>query len=86
MAMALFIGGLRRSKGRTGSETNIWYEVDGKAILRVTIPKGRGDIRTWTLNSIRNQLKLNHQQFKDFVKCPLEAQEYDAIIRSKGLL
>jgi hypothetical protein len=73
-------------KPRSKSEKVVWYELDGKKILRVTYIHGAGDMRKGTLNSIRNQLKLDLTQFKDFIDCPLRAEQYEAIIRGKGLV
>lgn len=71
---------------RTNSEKNVWYILDGRKILRVTYPHGKGDIPKGTVNSIINQLRLNKVQFKDFVACPLSAQHFEEIIRDLGLV
>ncbi len=73
-------------KPRSQSEKNVWYTLDGKKILRVTYPQGRGQIKKGTVNSIINQLKLNKNQFKDLVICPLSGKEYEDIIRTMGLI
>lgn len=74
---------------RSGKERNGWYELDGKKILRVTMPKGRGAIPPGTLNSIRDQTFLSRNDFADLIRCPLSGSDYARIIREKidvGLL
>jgi len=73
-------------KPRTKGERNVWYEVGGRKILRVTYVHGSGDVPKGTLHSIRNQLKPDLVQFKDFIDCPLKAEHYEEIIREKGLV
>ena len=68
---------------RIGKERNAWYELDGKKILRVTIPKGRGQVKIGTANSIRNQIKLSIEQYGDLIRCPISGKDYESIIREK---
>ncbi|MCX7011948.1 MAG: hypothetical protein NTW86_05170 [Candidatus Sumerlaeota bacterium] len=67
----------------SGKERNGWYELDGRKILRVTMPKGRGPLPTGTANSIRNQVKLTVEEFGDLLQCPLSGTDYEAIVRTK---
>ena len=69
---------LRSRKERIG-----WYIVNDKKILRVTIPHGRGFIPSGTLNSIRNQLQLDKEQFKNLILCPMKEKDYEEIMRKK---
>lgn len=74
---------------RSGKEQTGWYELDGKKILRVTTPHGRGEIPRGTANSIRNQTYLTKDEFDRLIKCPLKGKDFDEIIRQKcadGLL
>ena len=68
---------------RKGKEANGWFELDGRKILRVTVPKGRGDLAFGTARSIRDQLKLSNSQFADLANCPLSGKDYEEIIRGK---
>lgn len=68
---------------RSGKEQTGWYELDGKKILRVTVPKGRGDLPSGTANSIREQVYLSKKQFADLVNCPLKGKGFEEIIRQK---
>ncbi len=67
-------------------ETNVWYFLDGRKVLRVTYPKGRGPLTKGTAHSILNQLRLNPSQFSDLVKCPMSAEDYEAHIRTLHLI
>jgi hypothetical protein len=61
-----------------------WYYLDGKKLLRVTIPNshgGAGSISTGFLKQIQNSLHLNTQQFEDLAECPLTPEEYEKIVR-----
>jgi hypothetical protein len=63
-----------------------WYYLDGKKILRVTLPNVHGGSRsvsTGFLKQVQNQLKLTTSQFVDLVECPLTSKEYEVIVRSK---
>lgn len=74
---------------RTGKERNAWFELDGKRILRVTMPKGRGPLTPGTARAIQDQVKLSMQEYANLIKCPLLGKDYEAIIREKmdrGLL
>jgi hypothetical protein len=76
-------------KFREGKERNAWYELDGRKILRVTVPKGHGDLPRGTANAIRNQLKLSMQEYRGLIQCPLTGRDYEQIVRKKmdrGLL
>jgi len=71
---------------RSSKERNAPIIIDGIQISRVTIPKTKGggsDIRTGTLNSIRNQLLLCRDQFVDFVDCPMTTTDYINKMKAK---
>jgi hypothetical protein len=74
---------------RAGKERNAWFELDGRKILRVTMPKGRGPLTPGTARAIQDQVKLSTQEYADLIKCPLLGKDYEVIIRKKmqrGLL
>jgi hypothetical protein len=52
-------------------------------ILRITYPKGRGDLKIGTLKKIVRQFKLNWDDFADLIKCPMSATDYEKVIRGK---
>ena len=73
-------------KLRTGKERNGWYMLDGNPVFRVTIPHGNGYIPPGTVNEIIKETKLDKQQFRDLINCPLKSKDYERIIREKGLV
>ncbi|MBC8205045.1 hypothetical protein ISS30_08660 [bacterium] len=70
-------------KPKAGKENNVKYFIDGKFILRITYPKGRGDLKLNTLKNIVKQSKLCWDDFIDLIKCPLSASDFEKIIRNK---
>lgn len=70
-------------KPRVGKENNVKYRIDNKVVIRITYPKGRGDLPRKTLKNILRQSKLGWDDFIDLIKCPLSAKDYEKIIRSK---
>jgi hypothetical protein len=67
----------------SGKELQGWYCLDGKKVLRVTLPHDHGTLPPGTANAIRNELKLDHEQFARLVQCPMKASDYEALIRTK---
>ena len=61
-----------------------WFEYDGKIITRTRRSKGSGDLPMQ--HSIRQQLKLNEQEFRKAIGCSLSLNDYVEILRKKGLL
>jgi hypothetical protein len=60
--------------------------VDGKRVIATRRSKGSGKIAGTIPHLIRQQMKLNEEQFRDLVNCPLGRAGYLEILRSKGLL
>lgn len=60
--------------------------VDGRRILATRRSKGTGKISGLIPHLIRQQMRLNEEQFLDLVNCPLSREGYLQILRDKGLL
>jgi hypothetical protein len=71
-------------KTRDSGDLLAWFEYEGKIIARTKRSKGSGDLPMQ--HSIRQQLKLNEEQFRKAIGCTLTRQDYINILRSKGLL
>ncbi len=71
---------------RTTGHIYGWLVVEGKRILRVHYSFGKGNIPAKIAEKIRGQLKVNQQNFKDLIDCPLTKDDYLAIIKEKGYL
>jgi hypothetical protein len=63
-----------------------WLVIKGKKILRVHYSFGKGNIPAKISEKIRSQLKLDQNNFKDLIKCPLSRGDYIKIIKEKGYL
>ncbi|MFH0802014.1 MAG: hypothetical protein V2A78_06465 [bacterium] len=70
-------------KKRVGKEFQFYYELEGKVILRTTVPKGRGDISPGTLSRIKNQLCMDRDFFDGFYDCHKKAKDYEKLLREK---
>ena len=69
-----------RPEWRSGAEQTGWYYLGGKKILRVSVPRGRGQLPPGTAHSIKKQLRLTTSQFADLVHCRLTGSDYAEII------
>ncbi len=70
----------------SGKELNGWFYYKDRKILRVTIPKGRDELKIGTQNSIRNKLRLSSNGFDDLINCPLRLEDYINILKEKKLI
>jgi hypothetical protein len=73
-------------EARSTKERNAWLYWEGRKVLRVTVPKGRGDLAPSTHRSMANQLRLTLGQLDELVRCTLGRSEYIEILRGKGLI
>ena len=60
--------------------------VNGRLILRTYRSHGRGKMSGNIPHKIRSQMRLNLGEFEDAIACPLKADAYLEILRSKGVL
>jgi len=67
----------------SGDKHALFY-VDGQLILRTKRSMGAGKLDGNIPNLIRQQMKLNEQQFADLIACPLTRDGYVQILRGKG--
>lgn len=71
---------------REGRDTLAFFRWEGTIILWSKVPHKRGELKGRLSDLIRQQLKLNEQQFRDLVKCQIWRDEYVEILKTKGLL
>ena len=69
---------------RDSRDVLAWFEYEGKIITRTRRSKGSGDLPMQ--HSIRQQLKLNEDEFRQAIGCTLTLDDYVDILRRKGLL
>ena len=72
---------VRSTKHRYG-----WFMFRGRKILRVHFSHGRGDVPGKVSDKIRSQLKLNQDDFRGLIDCPLTRQDYVAILSWKEFI
>ncbi len=71
---------------RENDDIRALFYHEGRLILHTKRSKGRGIISGNILHLIRQQMKLNEDQFTGLIACPLGRPEYVEILRQKGLL
>ena len=77
-------------KGFSASEGDhtyyIYHTTDGRKTLAKTKVSHSGkDIADAVLGMMARQCKLNAQQFRSLVDCPLSREEYEGILATQGL-
>ncbi len=65
---------------------NARFYYKGEWIMRTAFSKGRSEIRTGTLNAIRNNLKMNREEFIQFADCPMTIDDLIEIFKSVNLI
>ena len=73
---------------RSGKELNGWYYINGKKVLRVTIPKGHGGTNLSPRVALRimNNLKTNREEFGNLYECPMSGRDYEEKIRQMDIV
>ncbi len=69
----------------TGDRHALFY-VDGRLILRTKRSFGSGKIDGNIPSFIRQQMKLNNDQFAELLACPLDRPDYIDILKKKKLI
>ena len=71
-------------KTRNARDRLAWFEYNGKVITRTRRSLGSGDLPFQ--HSIRQQLKLNDEEFRQAIACHLSREDYIALLKRKGLI
>ena len=71
--------------GNTNDRIARFY-YSGKLILTTKRSFGKGTIEGPVRHLIRQQLRLNEDDFRALITCPLTRQDYIEILRKKGLI
>jgi hypothetical protein len=71
---------------REGRDTLAFFRWEGRTILWTKVPHKRGELTGKLPHFIRQQLRLNEDQFREVIDCTIWRKEYAEILRSKGLL
>lgn len=78
------IGKLKMTQ-RDGKHRLAFLEHNGQVVLWTERSHGRGDLGAVEF-AIRKQLKVNDQQMRDLVNCPMTREAYIEHLRAKGIL
>jgi len=74
-----------RMRVREGKDTLAWFEYEGRPIIYTKRSHGKGDLGN-IAHFIRQQLRVNEDQFAGLRDCPISLDDYVGILRSKGLI
>ena len=69
---------------RHGRDLHAWLTYEGNVVVRTRRSKSSGDLPME--HSIRQQLKLNTQEFNRARRCTMTRVEYIDILRRKGVI
>ena len=69
---------------RDGRDLLAWLTYNGKRVVKTRRSKGSGDLPMEY--SMRNQLKLNEDQFNEARRCVMTKVEYIAILKEKNVI
>jgi hypothetical protein len=72
-----------RLKTRNSGDRLAWFEYDGKVVARTKRSHGNKDLPA---NLIRQQLKVNEEQFSGLIDCSVSLDDYISILRGKGVI
>jgi len=71
-------------KCRNTGDRIAWFYYEGKRILRTKRSHQKGELPAAHL--IRQQLKLNENQFRNLIGCELEFEDYVTILKDKKII
>lgn len=72
-----------RLKVRNSGDRLAWFEHEGKVVTRTKRSHGNKPLPH---HLIRQQLKVNEQQFDGLISCTLGLDDYVSILKGKGIL
>ena len=71
---------------KDGRDRWVHLRVDGKLVISTRRSHGSGDLPGKIQHFVRQQMKLNEDQFREALDCPLKREGYLDILRAKGIL
>ena len=71
---------------REARDTLAFFKYNGKIVLWTKVPHKKSDVKGKIQYFIRQQLKLNDNQFRDLISCKLIRNDYIEILISKGFI
>lgn len=71
---------------REGRDTLAFVWCGERLVLWTKVPHGRGELKGRLPYYVRQQLKLNEEQFRKLVRCEIRRPEYVQILKDKGVV
>ena len=71
---------------REGRDTLAFFWCGERLVLWTKVPHGRGELKGRLPYCIRQQLKLDEEQFRKLIRCVIRRPEYVQILKDKGVI
>ncbi len=71
---------------REGRDTLAFFWCSERLVLWTKVPHGRGELKGRLPYYVRQQLKLNEEQFRKLIRCEIRRPEYVQILKNKGVI
>ena len=68
---------------REGPERIGWYILDGRKEIRFKVPHVHSSWGKGTIHDIITRSKLNKDEFRELVDCPIDGTRYEELIRQR---
>ncbi|MFQ5794296.1 MAG: hypothetical protein ACE5JP_04510 [Candidatus Bipolaricaulia bacterium] len=68
---------------REGRDTLAFFRCGERLVLWTKVPHGRGELKGRLPHYIRQQLRLNEEQFGKLIQCEIRRPEYVQILKDK---
>jgi len=75
-----------KMKIKEGNDTLAYFYYKGELVVRSRVPHRRGELKGNLPHYVRQQLKLNEDQFRDICRCTKEYEDYLEILTQKDLI
>lgn len=71
---------------REGRDTLAFFYCGPRLVLWAKVPHKRGELKGRLPYYIRQQLRLDEEQFRQLVRCQVRKAEYVKILKDKGII
>ncbi len=71
---------------REGRDTLAFFYCGPRLVLWTKVPHKRGELRGRLLYYIRQQLRLDEEQFRELIRCRLKREGYVRILKDKRIV
>ena len=70
---------------RKSHELNGWFLLGDKKAARITVPKGRKEVKKGTFRSMAKQLELSVTEFAEVIDCTKSRRDYENLLKERIL-